>query len=42
MGNVPDTCRNLTLTNVTYASLSECWTEKRIADLLRVCLTSHS
>jgi len=40
MGNTPDFCRNTTLTvNVTsYESLSECWTEKRIADFLRVCL----
>ncbi|CAF0778964.1 unnamed protein product [Adineta steineri] len=39
MGNVPDFCRNTTLiTNTTYETLSECWTEKRIADFLRVCL----
>jgi hypothetical protein len=40
MGNVPDFCRNISITtNVTsYEMLSECWTEKWIADLLRKCL----
>jgi hypothetical protein len=40
MSNAPDFCHNITLlTNETsYGYLSECWTEKRIADLLRICL----
>jgi hypothetical protein len=40
MGNVPDFCRNTSLTtNVTsYGILSECWPEKSTADILRKCL----
>lgn len=40
MGNIPDFCHNITLTinTTSYETLSECWTEKRIADFLRICL----
>jgi len=40
MGNVPDFCRNSSLTanETSYAVLSECWTEIRIGDVLRKCL----
>lgn len=40
MGNLPDTCRNYSsISNETnYELLSECWTERVIADLLRKCL----
>ena len=40
MGNVPDYCRHASaLANVTsYERLSECWTEKWLADALRLCL----
>ncbi len=40
MGNLPDSCRNLSLTSneTSYELLSECWTERSIADLLRRCL----
>ena len=40
MGNVPDFCRNITLiaNETSYEHLSECWTEKRIAEFLRICL----
>jgi hypothetical protein len=40
MGNVPYFCRNITLiqNETSYEILSECWTEKRIADFLRTCL----
>jgi hypothetical protein len=40
MGNVPDFCRNNSLTSnqTSYGLLSECWTEKSIADILRKCL----
>lgn len=40
MGNVPSFCRNETLLNneTSYKRLSECWTEKRLADVLRICL----
>ena len=40
MGNVPNFCRNASLivNQTSYEQLSECWTEKRLADLLRTCL----
>ena len=40
MGTLPDFCRNQTLlTNESsYSKLSECWTEKHLTDLLRICL----
>jgi hypothetical protein len=40
MGHVPDFCRNQTLiiNETSYERLSECWTEKRLADFLRICL----
>ncbi|CAF1087569.1 unnamed protein product [Adineta ricciae] len=40
MGNVPDFCRNssIAINETSYAKLSECWTETRIADVLRKCL----
>jgi hypothetical protein len=40
MGPIPDFCGNLTLTmnETSYGNLSECWTEKRISDFLRICL----
>ena len=40
MGNVPDFCRNNSfVANETwYATQSECWTEARIAIVLRTCL----
>ena len=45
MGNRPDICRNLTTTTtnatnitISYGYLSECWTEKYIADVLRKSL----
>jgi hypothetical protein len=40
MGNTPVFCRNITsaVNEISYEHLSECWNEKRIADLLRVCL----
>src|SRR5271163_838442 len=37
MGNVPDLCRNQT-NETSYERLSECWTEKRLADFLRISL----
>ncbi|CAF1128254.1 unnamed protein product [Rotaria sordida] len=40
MGNVPDFCRNISLTTneTSYELLSECWSEKWIADFLRKSL----
>ncbi|UJR22729.1 hypothetical protein I4U23_025763 [Adineta vaga] len=40
MGNVPIFCQNKTFieNETSYELLSQCWTEKRIADLLRLCL----
>ena len=40
MGNLPDFCRNTTvlINQTSYEQLSECWTEKRLADFLRICL----
>ena len=37
MSNLPDFCLNQT-NETSYQLLSECWTEKRIADFLRTCL----
>lgn len=40
MTNLPNFCRNVTLISneTSFEQLSECWTEKRLADFLRICL----